>query len=84
MAEELNETKLAKLSPADVAGFAGEPDRFEAVDKGVDLPEAPFEDITTGKIFLELIGGGLFGTCELLDQLNPVRSFMVGGLHSAV
>jgi hypothetical protein len=41
-ADELNETKFAKLSPVDVGGFAGELDRFEAADIGVDLPDAPF------------------------------------------
>jgi hypothetical protein len=57
-AEELNETRFAKLSPVDVAGFAGELERFEVLDNGVDLPEPPFDGMVGNK-YPALIGGGL-------------------------
>lgn len=41
----MNETRLAKLSPVEVAGFDGELERFEVADNGVDLPEPPFDGI---------------------------------------
>jgi hypothetical protein len=76
-AEELNETKFAKLSPAEAGGFDGELDRFEAADIGVDLPEAPLGR-TLGNIKPELMGGGLLvGALDLLDQLSPFRSSML-------
>lgn len=83
-AEELNETRFAKLSPVDVAGFAGELDRLDVVDKGVDLPEAPFVGDTMGNIRLELIGGGLLGAFELVDQLKPFRSSIAGNVAASV
>ena len=77
-AEELNETRFAKLSPAEVAGF-GELERFEVADNGVDLPEPPFDGIL-GYKYPELIGGGLLGFLESEDQLKPFRSSMVSEL----
>lgn len=74
-AEELNATRFAKLSPVDVAGFAGDVERFEGVDDGVDLPETPFEGLVGNK-YPELMGGGLLGLFES-DQLRPFRSSMV-------
>jgi hypothetical protein len=47
--DELNETRFAKLSPVDVAGFTGELERFEVVDNGVDLPEPPFDGMVGNK-----------------------------------
>ena len=79
MEVELKDTRFAKLSPVDVAGFAGELERFEAADNGVDRPEAPF-DRTFGNMKPEPIGGGLFaGAFESGVQLNPFKSSMVGG-----
>lgn len=73
-AEGPKETRLAKLSPADGAGFAGELERFEAVDTGVDLPEVPFGRAVAYKR-PELMGGGFWGAFELdEDQLSPDRS----------
>lgn len=74
-ADELNDTRFAKLSPVDVAGFAGELERFEVVDNGVDLPEPPFDGMV-GNRYPELMGGGLFGLLES-DQLRPLRSSMM-------
>lgn len=75
---ELKDTRFAKLSPVDVAGFAGELERFEAADNGVDRPEAPFGR-TFGNIKPEPIGGGLFvGAFESEVQLSPFKSSMVG------
>lgn len=77
-AAELNETRFAKLSPVDGAGFDGELDRFEAVDRGVDLPEFP-PGCTFGNIKPDPIGGGLLvGGLELDDQLRPLRSSIAG------
>jgi hypothetical protein len=75
-AEELKETRFAKLSPVEVAGLDGELERFEVADNGVDLPEPPFDDIL-GYKYPELIGGGLLGSLESEDQLKPFRSSMV-------
>lgn len=76
--EELKDTRFAKLSPVEVAGLAGELERFEAADIGVDLPEVPF-DRTFGNMNPELIGGGLLaGAFELEDQLSPFKSSIVG------
>lgn len=76
--EELNDTRFAKLSPVEAAGLAGELERFEAADIGVDRPEAPF-DRTFGNIKPEPIGGGLLvGAFELEDQLSPFKSSIVG------
>jgi hypothetical protein len=76
-AEELNETRLAKLSPVEGAGLEGDGVRFDAADMGVDLPEPPFDRILGNRP--ELIGGGLFGGAfELLDQLRPFKSSMAG------
>jgi hypothetical protein len=75
-AEELNETRFAKLSPVEVAGLDGELERFEVADNGVDLPEPPFDDIL-GYKYPELSGGGLLGFLESEDQLKPFRSSMV-------
>lgn len=72
--DELNETKFAKLSPVEVAGFAGELERFEVLDSGVDLPEPPFDGIV-GNRYPELMGGGLLDLES--DQLRPLRSSMV-------
>jgi hypothetical protein len=83
-AAELNETSFAKLSPVDVAGFAGELERLEVVvDNGVDLPEPPFDGIAGNK-YPELIGGGLFGLLESEDQLKPFRSSMLRGCRKAM
>jgi hypothetical protein len=65
---------LAKLSPAGGAGFAGELERFEVVDTGVDLPEVPFGRAVAYKR-PELMGGAFWGAFELDDdQLSPDRS----------
>lgn len=77
--ELLNETRFAKLSPVDAAGFDGELERREVVDIGVDLPEPPFSRALGGYINPEPIGGGLLaGGFELEDQLSPFRSSMAG------
>jgi hypothetical protein len=44
-ADELKETRFAKLSPVDVAGFDGEAERFDVADNGVDLPEPACDGI---------------------------------------
>jgi hypothetical protein len=75
-ADELKDTKFAKLSPVDVGGLDGELDRFEAADIGVELPEAPLGR-TLGNMKPEPMGGGLLaGAFELDDQLSPFRSSM--------
>lgn len=77
-AEELNETRFAKLSPVDGTGFAGELDRIEVADRGVDLPELP-AGRTFGNIKPDPMGGGLLaGVLELDDQLRPLRSSIAG------
>jgi hypothetical protein len=82
-AEELKDTKFAKLSPVDEGGFAGELDRFEAADIGVDLPEAPL-DRTLGNMNPEPMGGGLLAAAlELDDQLSPFRSSMASWVESS-
>jgi hypothetical protein len=82
-ADELKDTKFAKLSPVDVGGLEGELDRFEAADIGVDLPEAPL-DLTLGNMKPEPMGGGLLaGTLELDDQLSPFRSSMLSWMKAS-
>lgn len=82
-ADELKDTKFAKLSPVDVGGLDGELDRFEAADIGVDLPEAPL-DLTLGNMKPEPMGGGLLaGALELDDQLSPFRSSMLSGMRAS-
>lgn len=76
-AELLKDTRFAKLSPVDVAGFDGEGERCEDADNGVDLPEPPFDRTDGGNMKPEPIGGGLLaGAFELEDQLSPFRSSM--------
>jgi hypothetical protein len=75
-AEWPNETRLAKLSPVDAGGFDGELERFDVADKGVDLPEPPFDGILGNK-YPELMGGGLFDLLVSEDQLKPFRSSML-------
>lgn len=78
-AELLKDTRLAKLSPVDVAGFDGEGERCEDADIGVDLPEAPLDRTAGGNMKPEPIGGGfLAGAFELEDQLSPFRSSIAG------
>lgn len=77
--EAPNETKFAKLSPVEVAaGFDGELDRFEAADRGVDLPEVLFCRVLGTKRPEDIGGGLLAGAFELEDQLSPLRSSMAG------
>lgn len=78
-AEELKDTRFAKLSPVDdVAGLAGDWERLEAAEIGVERPDGPF-DRTLGKLKPEPIGGGLLvGAFELGVQLNPFKSSMAG------
>lgn len=79
VAELLKDTRFAKLSPADVAGFDGEGERCDVADIGVDLPEPPFDRTAGGNTKPEPIGGGLLaGAFELEDQLSPFRSSMAG------
>jgi hypothetical protein len=84
-ADELKDTKFAKLSPVDVdvGGLDGELDRFEAADIGVDLPEAPL-GLTLGNMKPEPMGGGLLaGALELDDQLSPFRSSMLSWMKAS-
>ena len=83
-AAELNETRFAKLSPFDGGGFAGELDRLDAVDIGVDLPDVP-PGRTLGNANPEPMGGGLLaGALESDDQLRPLRSSMAGEMLCGV
>lgn len=75
----LKDTRFAKLSPVDVAGFDGDGERCEDADIGVDLPEPPFDRTAGENMNPEPIGGGLLaGAFELEDQLSPFRSSICG------
>lgn len=79
-AADPNETKLAKLSLAGVAGFDGGRDVVTLADCGVDLP-----DVGDGRMLEksepELMGGGFCVPLGLEVQSRPVKSSMVFDLR---
>lgn len=76
--DELNETRFAKLSLSEAAGFVGWLEGVDEAERGVERPEG-LAGLTLANKEPELIGGGFWGALdELADQLRPLRSSMMG------